>query len=122
MATHPEAFPADPALPQLAIASDPSRMCELFRQHLRPLAGQAYPQDRRLPALPLLLGGPPPDLERLLLTALGPGDWQAVAWKVEPARYRAGLAAVLRYELEACEAASGRRAVRRFFVKVYRKG
>src|SRR5260370_3709062 len=42
MATHFEAFPADPALPQLAIASDPQRMCAVFREHLRPLAGRAY--------------------------------------------------------------------------------
>ena len=227
MATNLEAFPVDPALPQLAIASDPARMCAVFRQYLRPLAGRAYdiqdcvlwrlryrraqrcilqyklrlveprtgreqsqwvtgvidaeapsrdegrgmrdengaglsssliplpsslpspgeqipeafmtfepdafiadlgmlvqvyPQDRRLPALPLLLGGPPPNLERLLLAELGPGDWQAVAWQVEPGRYRAGLAAVLRYELEAREAATGRREGRRFYLKVYRDG
>src|SRR2546428_12978149 len=42
MATNLEAFPADPALPQLAIASDPGRMCAVFRQYLRPLAGRAY--------------------------------------------------------------------------------
>src|SRR5713226_2404002 len=42
MATNLEAFPVDPALPQLAIASDPERMCEVFREHLRPLAGRAY--------------------------------------------------------------------------------
>ena len=83
---------------------------------------QVYPHDRRLPALPLLLGGPPPNLERLLLAELVPGDWQAVAWQVEPGRYRAGLAAVLRYELEAREAATGRREGRRFYLKVYREG
>src|SRR5437660_8111152 len=42
MATNLEAFPVDPALPQLAIASDPERMCAVFREHLRPLAGRAY--------------------------------------------------------------------------------
>src|SRR6266516_5072864 len=42
MATNLEAFPVDPALPQLAIASDPERMCAMFREHLRPLAGRAY--------------------------------------------------------------------------------
>jgi hypothetical protein len=58
----------------------------------------------------------------LLLAELGPGDWQAVAWHVEPARYRAGLAAVLRYELKARERTSGRGEVLRFYVKVYRYG
>ena len=35
----PGGFPADPDFPQLAIASDPQRMLELFRRHLQPAAG-----------------------------------------------------------------------------------
>jgi Phosphotransferase enzyme family len=33
------AFPADPGLPEFAIACDPRRMAELLRRHLRPRAG-----------------------------------------------------------------------------------
>lgn len=33
----PDAFPADPDFPQLAIASDPERMLEVFRAHLKPV-------------------------------------------------------------------------------------
>lgn len=35
-------FPADPAFPQLKIASDPVLMRELFQRHLRPLSSEAY--------------------------------------------------------------------------------
>src|SRR5262245_33176842 len=37
-----EAFPHDSTLPQLAVAVDGVRMCEVFRQHLRPRLGRAY--------------------------------------------------------------------------------
>src|SRR5437016_5894813 len=37
-----EAFPADPGLPQLKIASDPEVMREMFRGHLSPLPGRVY--------------------------------------------------------------------------------
>ena len=37
-----ESFLADPALPQLEVASDPESMKETFRIHLRPLAGKVY--------------------------------------------------------------------------------
>src|SRR5947207_11454455 len=36
-----EAFPADPDFPQLAIATDPARMLEVFRRHLKPVWGKA---------------------------------------------------------------------------------
>src|ERR1051325_5497237 len=36
-----EAFPADPDFPQLKIASDPALMLEVFRNHLRPVAGKS---------------------------------------------------------------------------------
>ena len=203
-----EAFPADPALPRLQIASDPGLMREVFRRHLRPLQRKAYriedcllswvrylrgarctlqytlrlvesgtgrernqwvtgvidaedrterlwqklralkpkreipealltfepvsfipdlrmlvqvfPYDRRLPALPLLVAAPPRDLESLFLSGCGRGDWHADAWNIEPVRYRTGARAVLRYEVDIRNAATGQRETRRFYVKVYR--
>jgi len=203
-----EGFPIDHDFPQLAIASDPALMREVFRSHLQPLTSpayrieecqlwrfryrpgtrcilqytlrlvepatgreqsqwvtgliygeeragrsarkfraaeagsevpetfrtfapvsfipdlkmmvQVYPYDRRLPTLPLVLGGTPPELEREILGAFGPGDWRAEAWESEPMRYRAGLAAVVRYDVRAREAATGRSEERRFYAKVYR--
>src|SRR5256885_2108321 len=35
-----EAFPFDLGFPQLAIASDPALMLEVFRSHLKPVAGK----------------------------------------------------------------------------------
>src|SRR5947207_16016684 len=37
-----EAFPADPDFPQLTVASDPALMLEVFRAHLKPVAGKHY--------------------------------------------------------------------------------
>ena len=82
---------------------------------------QVFPYDRRLPTLPVLMAGPPPDLEPLLLTRFGPGDWRAEVWNIELIRYRAQLGAVLRYAVQARDAATGRKEERRFFLKVYRK-
>jgi len=203
-----EAFPADPGLPQLKIASDPEVMREMFRGHLSPLPGRVYhiqdcllswvrylrdvrctlqytlrllepgtgrernqwvsgvicaedraeriwrklraadprqeipqafptfepvsfipdlgmlvqvfPYDRRLAALPLLMAGPPRDLESLFFTHSGRGGWHAGVWNIEPIRYRTGARAVLRYEVEIRDAATGRTETRRFYVKVYR--
>src|SRR5437667_5994945 len=203
-----DAFPEEPALPQLKIASDPELMREMFRGHLSPLPGRVYhiqdcllswvrylrdvrctlqytlrllepgtgrernqwvsgviyaedraermwrklraahpgqevprdfltfepvsfipdlnmvvqvfPYDRRLPALPLLMTRPSSDLEHQFFACLGPGDWHAAVWNVQPIRYRAGARAVLRYEAEIQDAVTGRREKRRFYVKVYR--
>ena len=41
-AAGPEAFPADPDFPQLAVAGDPALMLEVFRTHLKPVAGRRY--------------------------------------------------------------------------------
>src|SRR5215217_8520584 len=71
---------------------------------------QVFPYDHRLPSLPLLVAGPPPALEPLLLTRFGPGDWRVEAWKVEPVRYRGqgeAVLAVLRYTAKARNAATG---------------
>jgi hypothetical protein len=81
---------------------------------------QVFPYDHRLPTLPLLLAGPPPELESLLLTRFGPGDWRVEAWNIEPVRYREQGGAVLRYTAKARNAATGRRTERRFYAKVYR--
>jgi hypothetical protein len=201
-------FPADPAFPQLGIATDPGLMKETFRTHLRPVGKaydiedcrlirlryrkdsrcfllytlrllepdtgrerdlqvtgllyaeenraerawrklqatnprqkipnpwltfepvsfvpeldmlvQVFPYDRRLPTLPLLAAGPPPELEPLLLIRFGPGDWRAEAWNIEPVRYREQGAAVLRYTAKARNAATGERREKSFYAKVYR--
>ncbi len=83
---------------------------------------QVFPYDHRLPALPLLMAGPPPDLEPLLLARFGPGDWRAEAWDVEPVRYRATQRAALRLTARARETATGRVEERRFYAKVYLGG
>jgi hypothetical protein len=80
---------------------------------------QVFPYDRRLPTLPLLAAGPPPELEPLLLTRFGAGDWRVEAWKVEPVRYRE-KGAVLRYTAKARNAATGGRREKSFYAKVYR--
>ena len=189
-------FLADPAFPQLKIATDPGLMKETFRTHLRPVGGKVYdiedcrfirlryrqdsrrfllytlrlvepdtgrerdvqvtgllyaqkdkaeqtwrklkatdprqeipdgwltfepvsfvpelemlvqvfPYDRRLPTLPLVMAGPPPELEPVLLGRFGPGDWRVEAWNVEPVRYREQGGAVLRYTAKARNAATG---------------
>ncbi len=80
---------------------------------------QVFPYDRRLPTLPLLAAGPPPELEPLLLTRFGPGDWRVEAWNFEPVRYR-DQGAVLRYTVKARNAATGERREKSFYAKVYR--
>jgi Ser/Thr protein kinase RdoA (MazF antagonist) len=44
-----QGFPVDPDFPQLEIASDPTRMLEVFRAHLEPVAGHAYHVDACVP-------------------------------------------------------------------------
>jgi hypothetical protein len=80
---------------------------------------QVFPYDHRLPALPVLAAGPPPELEPVLVGRFGPGEWRIEAWKVEPVRYR-DQGAVLRYTAKARNAATGGRTERRFYAKVYR--
>jgi Phosphotransferase enzyme family len=204
----PTAFPADPDLPQLAIASDPALMREIFRTELRPLTRQAYciqdcqlfrvryrrgarcvlqytlrlveprtgrkwsqwvtgviaagdrtesvwqrlqaadpaqevpeafptfepacfisalkmlvqvfPYDRRLPSLCRLMRRPSPELEPLLLSGFGSGGWHVEHWEIDPVRYRAQLGAVLQYTVHARDTATGRKAEKRFYVKIYR--
>jgi streptomycin 6-kinase len=81
---------------------------------------EVFPYDRRLPTLTLVMAGPPPELEHPLLASFGPGDWQTEAWKVELIRYRAELAATLRFTVQARDDTVGRTDARRFYAKVYR--
>ena len=80
---------------------------------------QVFPYDRQLPALPLLMAGPPSELEPLFLDRLGRGDWQVEAWEVEPVRYLAEKRATLRLTMRARNAAAGQTEERRFYAKVY---
>ena len=50
-AVRPEAFPADPDFPQLAVAGDPALMLEVFRTHLKPVAGRRYHVEICIPFL-----------------------------------------------------------------------
>jgi hypothetical protein len=81
---------------------------------------QVFPYDRRLPTLPLVMAGPPPELEPVLLGRFGPGDWRIEAWDVEPVRYREQGGAVLRYTGKARSAATGVRTEKSFYAKIYR--
>jgi hypothetical protein len=80
---------------------------------------QVFPYDRRLPTLPLVMAGPPSELEPVLVGRFGPGDWSVQAWNIEPVRYR-DQGAVLRYSAKGRNAATGRRSEKRFYAKVYR--
>jgi hypothetical protein len=80
---------------------------------------QVFPYDPELPALPLLMAGPPPELEPLLLDRFGPGDWQTEMWEVEPVRYLVEMRATLRLTVQARDETTGRIEERRFYAKVY---
>jgi hypothetical protein len=80
---------------------------------------QVFPYDHRLPTLPVLAAGPPPELEPVLLGRFGAGKWRIEAWNIEPVRYR-DQGAVLRYTGKARDAATGGRRERRFYAKIYR--
>jgi hypothetical protein len=81
---------------------------------------QVFPYDRRLPTLPVLAAGPPPELEPVLLGRFGEGEWRLEAWNVQPVRYREQGGAVLRYTGKARNAATGGRTEKSFYAKVYR--
>jgi hypothetical protein len=82
---------------------------------------QVFPYDHRFPALRLLMAGPPPELEPLLLARFGRGDWRPEAWNVEPVRYRVDMRAALRLTMRARDTVTGRVEQRRFYAKMYRK-
>lgn len=81
---------------------------------------QLFPHDHRLPALAQMMTGPSPEIEALFLAQFGPGSWYTEGWSVEPIRYRAGLAVVLQYTVQARDKATGKRSERRFYAKIYR--
>ena len=80
---------------------------------------QVFPYDHRLPALPLLMAGLPPELEPPLLAQFGPGDWQVEAWDVEPIRWLVEKRAILQLAVQARDAATARVQEKRFYAKVY---
>jgi hypothetical protein len=80
---------------------------------------QVFPYDRQLSSLPALVTGPPPEVESLLMAQFGPGDWRPEAWTIDPIRYRAEKAAVLKYSVQARDGATGKREERGFYLKVY---
>lgn len=79
---------------------------------------QVFPFDRRIPALPALASGPPPEMEPSMLERFGPGEWRSERCSVEPVRYREHLGATLRYDVLARSSGSVRSG--RFYVKAYR--
>src|SRR5213079_3505677 len=60
------------------------------------------------------------DLDPQLLARLAPGEWRLTERTMAPTRYRTELGAALKYTLQARDAATGRAATLRCFVKVYR--
>ena len=80
---------------------------------------QVFPHDHRLPALSLLMTGPPPELEALLLGRFGPGEWRPEAWDVEAVRYRAARRATLRLTARVRDATTDQTEQRCFYAKVY---
>jgi aminoglycoside phosphotransferase (APT) family kinase protein len=81
---------------------------------------QVFPHDLRLPALAMLLAGPLPALVPLILADLGAGAWQVTGWDAETVQYRVDMRAIVRLDVEATDAASGRSVTRQFYAKVYR--
>ena len=82
---------------------------------------QVFPYDHRLPALPLLMAGPPPELEPLLLARFGTGSWHTEVWDAEPVRYRVDMRATLRLRVLARDAATDRAEEKCFYAKIYRE-
>jgi hypothetical protein len=79
---------------------------------------QVFPYDHKLPGLRSALHGWP-TLDAALLGELGPGKWEIVSRTSDTVRYRPTMRAMVRLELQARDAASGRTAVRRAYAKVY---
>src|SRR5437667_250649 len=79
---------------------------------------QVFPYDRKLRNLRLVLGGALRGLEPQLLARLAPGEWRVTERTMAPTRYRTELGAALNDTLQACDAATGRAASLRCFVKV----
>jgi Phosphotransferase enzyme family len=82
---------------------------------------QVFPYDHQLPSLPILMAGPPPTLEPLVLARFGEGDWRTEAWGVEPVRYRNGTRMTLRLRVRVRNRTTGQPEERCFYAKVYRE-
>jgi aminoglycoside phosphotransferase (APT) family kinase protein len=80
---------------------------------------QIFPYDRHLPALSRLIARPLHDLEPVFRQFRG-GSWHVEKCTVEPVQYRAGRAAVLRYEVSGRSDLITTTEKRRFYAKVYR--
>jgi len=81
-----------------------------------------FPYDRRLRNLRAVLdGGMDAELEPLLLSGMGPGDWRTLDGGLEPVRHRTEMGAVLRYTLNAREWGTGSIKSQRAYLKVYRR-
>ena len=81
---------------------------------------QIFPYDRRLRTLGPVMGAAGRDVDPLLLTRLGPGEWEVEDRTIETARYRTERGAVLRYTIRAREIQSARRETLTCYLKVYR--
>jgi hypothetical protein len=95
------------ASPALSYLADPEMLVQVF------------PYDHQLEALPLLIVGPTPELEPVLLAAFGEGEWRTEAWDTEPVQYQPESKATLRFTVRARDATSGRSEERRFYAQVY---
>ncbi|HEX5915106.1 MAG TPA: hypothetical protein VFY54_18470, partial [Rubrobacter sp.] len=82
---------------------------------------EVFPYDHLLPSLPILMAGPPPTLEQLVLAHFGEGDWRTEAWDVEPVRYRNGARMTLRLRVRVQNRTTGQPEERCFYAKVYRE-
>jgi streptomycin 6-kinase len=81
---------------------------------------QIFPYDRRLRTLGPVMGDAARRVDPLLLTRLGPGEWEVEDRKVEPARYRTERGAALRYVIRARDVRSARHETLTCYLKVYR--
>src|SRR5436189_5584416 len=81
---------------------------------------QIFPYDRRLRTLGPVMGAAGRDVDPLLLTRLGPGEWAVEDRTIETARYRTERGAVLRYTIRARDIQSARRETLTCYLKVYR--
>ncbi len=81
---------------------------------------QIFPYDRRLRTLGPVMGDAARRVDPLLLTRLGPGEWEVEDRTIETARYRTERGAVLRYSIGARDVRSARRETLACYLKVYR--
>jgi len=108
-----------------SLASDPRREIPPHWLALEPVGFipelamlvEVFPYDRKLRHLRLVMGGE--GLAAAVDSRLLDG-WEAGRRVIEPLRYRTELGAALRYTVEARHRATGGRATRRCYLKVYR--